>query len=136
MRAGGGWNHRGNLSDWVMFKDNHLTGLGNRRALTRMLDEVLPDARPEAPMCARFPRIELGICARMGDSTVTAGPRGRRREGAGVTGQRAATLPAMRFEVRATSFSSGPWPTARCHATARRPNTATCIQNQNPGCSS
>lgn len=28
---------------------DHLTGLGNRRALTRMLDEVLPDARPEAP---------------------------------------------------------------------------------------
>lgn len=26
-----------------------LTGLGNRRALTRMLDEVLPDAQPEAP---------------------------------------------------------------------------------------
>lgn len=26
-----------------------LTGLGNRRALTRALDEVLPDARPEAP---------------------------------------------------------------------------------------
>ena len=26
-----------------------LTGLGNRRALTRMLDEVLPEAQPEAP---------------------------------------------------------------------------------------
>jgi nicotinate-nucleotide pyrophosphorylase (carboxylating) len=28
VRAGGGWNHRGNLSDWVMFKDNHLARLG------------------------------------------------------------------------------------------------------------
>ena len=25
VRAGGGRNHRGNLSDWVMLKDNHLT---------------------------------------------------------------------------------------------------------------
>lgn len=28
VRAGGGRNHRGNLSDWVMLKDNHLMGLG------------------------------------------------------------------------------------------------------------
>ena len=28
VRAGGGVNHRGNLSDWVMFKDNHLAVLG------------------------------------------------------------------------------------------------------------
>ena len=28
VRAGGGANHRGNLSDWVMLKDNHLTVLG------------------------------------------------------------------------------------------------------------
>lgn len=26
VRAGGGWNHRDNLSHWVMLKDNHLTG--------------------------------------------------------------------------------------------------------------
>ena len=26
VRAGGGANHRANLSDWVMLKDNHLTG--------------------------------------------------------------------------------------------------------------
>ncbi len=26
VRAGGAANHRGNLSDWLMFKDNHLTG--------------------------------------------------------------------------------------------------------------
>ncbi len=28
VRAGGGANHRANLSDWVMLKDNHLTGTG------------------------------------------------------------------------------------------------------------
>ena len=28
VRAGGGRNHRGNLSDWVMLKDNHLMGIG------------------------------------------------------------------------------------------------------------
>lgn len=28
VRAGGGANHRGNLSEWVMLKDNHLTRLG------------------------------------------------------------------------------------------------------------
>ncbi len=26
VRAGGGWNHRTNLSHWIMLKDNHLTG--------------------------------------------------------------------------------------------------------------
>ena len=30
-----------------------LTGLGNRRALTRALEEVLPDAQPESPVRAR-----------------------------------------------------------------------------------
>ena len=28
VRAGGGANHRGNLSEWVMLKDNHLVALG------------------------------------------------------------------------------------------------------------
>jgi len=35
VRAGGGANHRGNLSDWVMFKDNHLTVLGVTEAVKR-----------------------------------------------------------------------------------------------------
>jgi nicotinate-nucleotide pyrophosphorylase (carboxylating) len=33
VRAGGGVNHRGNLSDWVMFKDNHLEVLGIAEAV-------------------------------------------------------------------------------------------------------
>ena len=28
VRAGGGRNHRGNLSDWMLIKDNHLAGMG------------------------------------------------------------------------------------------------------------
>ena len=35
MRAGGGASHRGNLSDWVMFKDNHLAAIGIDEAVRR-----------------------------------------------------------------------------------------------------
>jgi nicotinate-nucleotide pyrophosphorylase (carboxylating) len=35
VRAGGGANHRGSLSDFVMVKDNHLTGLSIDQAVTR-----------------------------------------------------------------------------------------------------
>ena len=41
VRAGGGVNHRGNLSDWVMFKDNHLTVLG--------IDEAVRSAKAAWP---------------------------------------------------------------------------------------
>jgi nicotinate-nucleotide pyrophosphorylase (carboxylating) len=41
VRAGGGWNHRGNLSEWVMFKDNHLAKLG--------IDEGVRVARAQWP---------------------------------------------------------------------------------------
>jgi nicotinate-nucleotide pyrophosphorylase (carboxylating) len=39
VRAGGGWNHRTNLSHWVMLKDNHLTGtdIASAVALSRSL---------------------------------------------------------------------------------------------------
>jgi nicotinate-nucleotide pyrophosphorylase (carboxylating) len=33
VRAGGGASHRGNLSDWVMIKDNHLMALGITEAV-------------------------------------------------------------------------------------------------------
>ncbi|MGH9120137.1 MAG: carboxylating nicotinate-nucleotide diphosphorylase [Acidimicrobiales bacterium] len=33
VRAGGGVNHRGNLSDWVMLKDNHLAHVGVEEAV-------------------------------------------------------------------------------------------------------
>lgn len=35
VRAGGAANHRGNLSDWPMLKDNHLVGLSITDAVTR-----------------------------------------------------------------------------------------------------
>ena len=38
VRAGGARNHRGNLSDWVMLKDNHLMGLGITEGVTRAKD--------------------------------------------------------------------------------------------------
>jgi nicotinate-nucleotide pyrophosphorylase (carboxylating) len=35
VRAGGGANHRGNLSEWVLLKDNHLAGIGIAEAVAR-----------------------------------------------------------------------------------------------------
>ncbi len=35
VRAGGGRNHRGNLSDWIMLKDNHLVGVDIATAVRR-----------------------------------------------------------------------------------------------------
>jgi nicotinate-nucleotide pyrophosphorylase (carboxylating) len=35
VRAGGGMNHRGNLSEWVLVKDNHLGDLGIAEAVRR-----------------------------------------------------------------------------------------------------
>jgi nicotinate-nucleotide pyrophosphorylase (carboxylating) len=35
VRAGGGRNHRGNLSEWVLLKDNHLAGIGIGEAVKR-----------------------------------------------------------------------------------------------------
>jgi nicotinate-nucleotide pyrophosphorylase (carboxylating) len=38
VRAGGGRNHRGNLSDWILLKDNHLTGVSISDAVSRCRD--------------------------------------------------------------------------------------------------
>ena len=38
VRAGGGRNHRGNLSDWLLIKDNHLGGIGITTAVDRARD--------------------------------------------------------------------------------------------------
>jgi nicotinate-nucleotide pyrophosphorylase (carboxylating) len=38
VRAGGGRNHRGNLSDWVMLKDNHLMGVGITKGVAAAKD--------------------------------------------------------------------------------------------------
>jgi nicotinate-nucleotide pyrophosphorylase (carboxylating) len=38
VRAGGGRNHRGNLSEWILLKDNHLAGLGIADAIATARD--------------------------------------------------------------------------------------------------
>ena len=38
VRAGGARNHRGNLSDWIMLKDNHLLGLSIADGVARSRD--------------------------------------------------------------------------------------------------
>lgn len=38
VRAGGGRNHRGNLSDWLLVKDNHLTDVSIQDAVQRARD--------------------------------------------------------------------------------------------------
>ena len=38
VRAGGGRNHRGNLSEWILLKDNHITGVGIAEAVARARD--------------------------------------------------------------------------------------------------
>ena len=38
VRAGGGRNHRGNLSDWMLVKDNHLDGMSITAAVERARD--------------------------------------------------------------------------------------------------
>lgn len=38
VRAGGGRNHRGNLSDWMLLKDNHIAGIGIAAAVARCRD--------------------------------------------------------------------------------------------------
>ncbi len=38
VRAGGGLNHRGNLADWIMLKDNHLMGMSITEGVGRARD--------------------------------------------------------------------------------------------------
>ncbi len=53
VRAGGGANHRGNLSDWILLKDNHLSVLG--------IDEAVRLARERWP--ARTVHVECDTVA-------------------------------------------------------------------------
>lgn len=65
VRAGGGRNHRGNLSDWMLLKDNHITGIGITEAVGRCLD--LWPARTVHVECDRLEQmveaIEAGAAA-------------------------------------------------------------------------
>ena len=61
VRAGGGWNHRGNLSDWVMFKDNHLAGIGIAEAVRRARDTW--PARTIHVECDTLDKVEEALAA-------------------------------------------------------------------------
>ncbi|MEY2434783.1 MAG: hypothetical protein QOC92_4508 [Acidimicrobiaceae bacterium] len=61
VRAGGGSNHRGNLSDWVLLKDNHLTVLGIDDAV-RLAHERWP-ARTVHVECDSLDQVEQAITA-------------------------------------------------------------------------
>jgi nicotinate-nucleotide pyrophosphorylase (carboxylating) len=58
VRAGGGANHRGNLSDWVMVKDNHLLGAPVAQLVQR--------ARAAWP--ARTVHVECDTLAQVGEA--------------------------------------------------------------------
>jgi nicotinate-nucleotide pyrophosphorylase (carboxylating) len=58
VRAGGAVNHRGNLSDWVMFKDNHLAVLG--------IDEAVRAARDRWP--GRLVHVEVTSLEQLRDA--------------------------------------------------------------------
>ncbi len=53
VRAGGGRNHRGNLSDWLLIKDNHLEGLSITEAVALAPRSL---ARPYRPRRVRHRR--------------------------------------------------------------------------------
>jgi len=61
VRAGGGRNHRGNLSGWLMFKDNHLTGMTIGEAVARARDEW--PGRTLHVECDRMDQVEQAVAA-------------------------------------------------------------------------
>ena len=61
VRAGGGVNHRGSLSDLVLLKDNHLAGIGITAAVQRAHD--LWPGRAVEVECDRIAQVEEAISA-------------------------------------------------------------------------
>jgi len=60
-RAGGGRNHRGNLSGWLMFKDNHLVGMSIAEAIEQARDRW--PGRPLHVECDRLDQVEQAVAA-------------------------------------------------------------------------
>jgi len=60
-RAGGGRNHRGNLSGWLMFKDNHLVGMTIGEAIAEARDRW--PGRPLHVECDRLDQVEQAVAA-------------------------------------------------------------------------
>jgi len=61
VRAGGGVNHRGSLSDFVLVKDNHLAGLGITAAVARA--RALWPGRAVEVECDRPSQVQEAIAA-------------------------------------------------------------------------
>jgi len=61
VRAGGGRNHRGNLSGWLMFKDNHLVGMSIADAIAQARDRW--PGRPLHVECDRLDQVEQAVAA-------------------------------------------------------------------------
>jgi nicotinate-nucleotide pyrophosphorylase (carboxylating) len=61
VRAGGGVNHRGSLSDFVLLKDNHLAGVGITEAVRR--SRSLWPGRAVEVECDRISQVEEAIVA-------------------------------------------------------------------------
>lgn len=61
VRAGGGRNHRGNLSGWLMFKDNHLVGMTIGEAIAAARDRW--PGRPLHVECDRLDQVEQAVAA-------------------------------------------------------------------------
>ena len=61
VRAGGGANHRGNLSDWVLIKDNHLALLGVEGAVAEA--RRLWPGRTVHLECDRIDQVREGLVA-------------------------------------------------------------------------
>ena len=61
VRAGGGANHRGNLSDWILLKDNHLALMGIAGAVAAAKDRW--PARTVHVECDRLDQVEEALAA-------------------------------------------------------------------------
>jgi nicotinate-nucleotide pyrophosphorylase (carboxylating) len=61
VRAGGGVNHRGSLSDFVLLKDNHLAGIGIGEAVRRA--HAMWPGRAVEVECDRFTQVEEAVAA-------------------------------------------------------------------------
>ena len=122
VRAGGGASHRGNLSDWVMLKDNHLASVGIAEAV-RLARETWPartvhvevddldalgialDAGCDAVLLDNFTPEQAAAAVRRADAW--AAEHGRRRPwlecSGGITVDTAAAYAASGVDLLSTS---------------------------------
>ncbi len=61
VRAGGGANHRGNLSDWILLKDNHIALFGITEAVSRA--RTMWPARTVHVECDRLDQVQEALAS-------------------------------------------------------------------------